>query len=108
MRYRYVRTKEAQMLRKSIQMFVAVGLWLVLGGTALAQGPQPQSSDLSWVGWYWNNMSLSGNPILQRNDSAINFDWGLGSPDPVVHSDQFSARWTRTVETASGFYRFSA
>ena len=94
------------MLRKSIQILFAVGLWLLLGGTALAQGPQPQSSDQFWIGSYWNNMSLSGNPILQRNDSSINFDWGLGSPDPVVNADQFSARWTRVIETSSGWYRF--
>jgi len=96
------------MLRKSIQVLFAAGLWLLLGGTALAQGPQPQSSDLFWLGSYWNNMSLSGNAILQRNDSTLNFDWGLGSPDPVVNVDQFSARWTRTIQTNSGFYRFSA
>ena len=96
------------MLRKSIQVLFAAGLWLLLGGTALAQGPQPQSSDLFWIGSYWNNMSLSGNAILQRNDSTLNFDWGLGSPDPVVKRRSIFARWTRTIQTNSGFYRFSA
>jgi hypothetical protein len=96
------------MLRKSIQLLFAIGLTLVLGGTALAQGPGPQTSDLFWSASYWNNQSLSGNPILQRNDVSINFDWGLGSPDPVVTVDHFSARWTRVIETGSGLYRFTA
>ena len=62
---------------------------------SLAQGLQPQTSDPFWIGQYWNNMTLANNAVLQRNDITINFDWGLGSPDPAVNPDQFSARWQR-------------
>ena len=45
--------------------------------------------------------------MLTRSDAAIDFDWGGGTPDPVVPADRFSARWTRTKDYAAGTYRFS-
>jgi hypothetical protein len=67
--------------------------------------PQPVTE---WRGEYWNNPHLSGTPALVRNDSAINFDWGTGSPAPsVIGADRFSARWTRTLNLSAGWYRFS-
>jgi hypothetical protein len=95
------------MLRKTFQLSLGISVWLLYSATAFAQGPLPQSSDPFWLAAYWNNTSLTGNAILQRNDSAINFDWGLGSPDPVVHVDQFSARWQRTIDTVAGTFRFT-
>jgi lysozyme len=66
----------------------------------------------NWTGRYWNNTSLSGNPVLTRDDGAgsLNFDWGTGSPGAGcgVPVDNFSARWTRSVSLAAGTYRFSA
>lgn len=60
-----------------------------------------------WQGEYFNNVNLVGSPIVIRYDSAINFDWGQGSPFPgTINSDMFSARWTRTVNFASGTYQF--
>ena len=48
---------------------------------------------------------------MVRNDGAgfLNFDFGLGSPSAAcgVNADNFSARWTRTVNFAAGTYRFS-
>ena len=95
-------------MRKTLVVLASVALWLLLGGTALAQGPQPQTSDPFWIGQYWNNMTLANNPVLQRNDTTINFDWGLGSPDPAVNPDQFSARWQRYIETGAGAFKFTA
>lgn len=61
-----------------------------------------------WRGEYFNNTSLSGQPVLMRNDQAIDFAWGSGSPKPgMVASDNFSVRWTRNLELAAGNYRFS-
>lgn len=70
-----------------------------------------------WVGEYFNLASGSGQeqkssgapkakPVLVRNDNEINFDWGKGSPGVGVPSDQFSARWSRTVPFDRGVYRF--
>jgi hypothetical protein len=59
-----------------------------------------------WKGEYWNNQNLSGNRVMCRNDSDVNFDWGSGSPGGGVSNDHFSARWTRTMHFDAGRYRF--
>ena len=60
-----------------------------------------------WRGEYFNNRNLAGNPALIRDDNNIDFTWGLGSPDPVIDPDSFSARWTRTINLDRGRYRFA-
>ncbi|MBU0491475.1 MAG: hypothetical protein KKA73_25435 [Chloroflexi bacterium] len=52
-------------------------------------------------GEYWANQYLQGNPTLVRNDPAINFNWGAGSPDPSIPVDHFSARWTGEIYASS-------
>jgi murein DD-endopeptidase MepM/ murein hydrolase activator NlpD len=66
--------------------------------------PQPGSG---WRGQYFNNMTLTGAPALERDDPQINFDWGTGSPGAGIGSDHFSVRWTRTLNLAGGTWRFS-
>ncbi|MGQ9597802.1 MAG: PA14 domain-containing protein [Anaerolineae bacterium] len=60
-----------------------------------------------WKGEYFNNIQLSGNPILTRNDKSINFNWGAGAPAPGLPADNFSVRWTRQLAFSAGNYRFS-
>jgi len=87
------------------------GLLVVLLGLAApvaAQGPVlPQHSDPAWHGEYWNNKNLSGSPIMSREDTNINFDWGGGSPGGGVPADRFSVRWTRYIDVTPGTYTFS-
>ena len=76
-----------------------------------AQGGQPQTrvSDPAWQATYWNNIDLSGAPMLVRSEPEINYNWGSGSPAPEVNSQRFSARWTRYIYFESdGLYRFVA
>ena len=62
-----------------------------------------------WRGEYFSNIWLSGQPALTRNDAAINFEWGEGSPAwGVIPADYFSVRWTRNLSLAAGNYRFTA
>ncbi len=66
----------------------------------------------NWKGEYFNNKDLSGAPAMVRDDGAgfIDFDFGTGSPSPTcgIGADNFSARWTRTVNISSaGNYRFT-
>ncbi|MCB0209578.1 MAG: PKD domain-containing protein [Anaerolineae bacterium] len=68
--------------------------------------PEPGVIITDWRGEYYNNETLSGSPVVVRNDVAISFDWGLGSPDSRLPTDYFSARWTRTVNFSAGTYRF--
>jgi PA14 domain len=63
--------------------------------------PDPFSAE------YFDNSTLSGSPVLTRSDDAIDFDWCEGTPGPLVPSDRFSARWTRTTSYAAGTYRFA-
>lgn len=60
-----------------------------------------------WRGEYYANPSMSGNPVLVRNDAAINFDWGLSAPAAGVPADNFSARWSRVLYFPAGSYRFT-
>ncbi len=61
-----------------------------------------------WRGEYFNNRYLSGAPLLVRNDVAINFDWGSGSPGSGLPADDFSVRWSRGLSFSAGTYRFYA
>lgn len=47
-------------------------------------------------GEYYSGTSFNDYK-LTRYDSAIDFSWGTGSPDPALPADGFSARWTGNV-----------
>ncbi|WP_190251508.1 PA14 domain-containing protein, partial [Dactylosporangium sucinum] len=64
------------------------------------------TSPPGWDGVYYPNPDLAGTPALVRQDSAVDFDWGTGSPGPGLPADGFSARWTRTDNLAAGIYTF--
>jgi len=75
------------------------------GGVGPGPGPGPTGD---WLGEYFGNASLGGSPLLTRNDGAVNFDWGYGSPAPSIPSEYFSARWTRQVYFSAGTWTFTA
>ncbi|HOQ97751.1 MAG TPA: PA14 domain-containing protein [Anaerolineae bacterium] len=58
-------------------------------------------------GEYYNNRDLSGAPVLVRDDAAVNFNWGNGSPGSPVNADNFAVRWTNFVSFEAGTYRFT-
>ncbi|MGQ9612152.1 PA14 domain-containing protein [Chloroflexus sp.] len=59
-----------------------------------------------WAGSYYSNRFLEGEPALTRDDSAIKFDWGWGSPHPVLPPDNFSVRWQRSLYLPGGAWQF--
>lgn len=70
--------------------------------------PQPPPPQTSWLANYWNNSDLAGAAVLARYETAVNYDWGTGSPAPgIINADFFSARWSRSIYFAAGNYRFS-
>ncbi|NIN69179.1 MAG: hypothetical protein GTO63_31735 [Anaerolineae bacterium] len=96
------------MMKRTIALSAALIVLLALTGATFAQGPSPQHSAPTWEASYWNNNGLSGPPVLQRSEANLDYNWGSGSPDPVIHADGFSARWTRYLDLAAGTYRFTA
>lgn len=46
------------------------------------------------LGEYFGNTTLSGEPVLTRLESEINFDWGAGTPGVPLQDNSWSARWT--------------
>ena len=81
---------------------------LVLLVTLILGTSGASAADSVWKAKYYNNKSLSGAPVLERDEQELNWDWGFGSPSSQVRADDFSARWTRTVNFSSGNYRFRA
>jgi hypothetical protein len=67
--------------------------------------PEPVITD--WLGEYYAGRDLAGAPIVRRNDTSIDFNWGLGSPGADVPIDGFSARWTRQLNFREAYYRFT-
>jgi len=67
--------------------------------------PLPVITD--WLGEYFAGQGLAGAPLLVRNDTAIDFNWGVGSPAAGVPVDGFSARWTRQLNFREAHYRFT-
>jgi len=61
----------------------------------------------TWRGEYFTNRWLAEAPVLIRNETEVNFNWGGGSPGTGVPADDFSARWQRYVWFDAGTYRFT-
>ncbi len=71
--------------------------------------PNAEPGEHGLRGEYFNNTSFSGQPVLVRVDSVLNFDWGRGAPHAEVHADTFSVRWTgQFVAPVSGPYYLGA
>ncbi len=58
-------------------------------------------------GEYFDNITLSGKPVMTRSDKQIRFQWTLFSPDPAkLRNDFFSVRWTgKLMSPRTGKYK---
>lgn len=88
--------------------WIMIALLLLLAVALTGKTAVVHAADNKWQAQYWDNKTLSGEPVVVRQESNINFDWGGGSPDPAINNSKFSARWKRTVNFNSGTYRFTA
>jgi hypothetical protein len=72
--------------------------------------PQTQTSNCVTVGKfcakYFNNTTLSGNPVLSLYESDVDHDWGTTAPGGGVNADNYSARWEGQFDFAAGSYEF--
>ena len=57
-------------------------------------------------GEYFNNIQLTGEPVITRIDQEINFGWTLYSPDPKINYDFYSVKWTGKLKSpATGNFK---
>jgi hypothetical protein len=58
---------------------------------------------------YFTNANLSGRPVVEQTDPQVDFNWGTGgAPALDYRSDNFSIRWTGTLNVnEEGDYTFS-
>ena len=67
--------------------------------------------DQDWLGAYYNNPNLDGNPILTKNDGSgfidQYFNPGVSPAPGILGAENYSIRWTRTETFTPGTYRFS-
>ncbi len=57
---------------------------------------------------YFNNDNLQGKPAVTKVEKNLGFEWGSGSPDPAIHHDFFSARFTGKLKSpVDGVVTFS-
>lgn len=90
-----------------VLLAAAVIALAAIAGTSAPSGERADAANGSWTGRYYNNTSLSGGQVLQRDDGTVlDFFWE-GSPGPGVNADNWSASWTRTDNYAAGTYRFT-
>jgi LysM repeat protein len=78
------------------------------GGAQIKFWPDQLDAPVSWKGVYFNNVDLSGNPVVTRYYQAVDFNWGNKSPVAGITADYFSARFTGEFHFTGGKYRFSA
>jgi len=57
-------------------------------------------------GEYFNNINLTGEPVITRVDHQIDFGWTLYSPDPKINYDFYSVKWAgRLKAPATGNFK---
>ncbi|MDQ0231429.1 beta-N-acetylglucosaminidase/single-stranded DNA-binding protein/SH3-like domain-containing protein [Metabacillus malikii] len=69
----------------------------------------------TWIAEFYPNDSFTGTPYViggksstQTSLTNINFDWGNGTPHLKIPKDNFTAKFTKTVNLETGTYIFSA
>jgi hypothetical protein len=102
-RYSPEKLKDAPTLQVVVVVLIALALIIVSFIPQVVAYP-----DATWQGEYYNNKELSGSPVLvlDHGVEALDFYWGFGSPDPLLGNDNFSVRWTRSLNFEGGSYKF--
>jgi len=71
-------------------------------------GEETDLVNTNWLGEYYPNPYLQEPWLFTRENAEIDFDWGGGSPDSRLSSNNFSVRWTKKLFFDSGDYKFFA
>jgi beta-glucosidase len=66
--------------------------WTVVPSEDLSPD-KTNKTDKGLTGEYFNNITLSGSPVVTRTDKKIDFLWTLNTPAPQINRDFYSVRW---------------
>ncbi|MBN1202046.1 MAG: SH3 domain-containing protein [Anaerolineae bacterium] len=101
-----------------VEMFDSVGDATIIVTWALSPGPLPTATTgfvgAPWYAEFFDGLDLAGTPLFTSSypPSGLNLNWGEGSPGGTVPVDNFSARFTRTLNVPTdlpkGSYTFYA
>jgi hypothetical protein len=81
------------MKRFFYNLFALGALWVLpFLAPGSSFGATPNGDGL--LAQYFNNNNLSGSPVFTQVEENVNNFWFNCSPDPTVHNDNFSARYT--------------
>ena len=91
--------------RNLLLLLTALALVLVVG--TMISADSLQDFGTNWTASYYNSTDLTGSAVYTEVlPSGINVNWGTGSPNGAVHSDNFSARFTSVQLFNGGTYEF--
>jgi hypothetical protein len=62
----------------------------------------------AWLGAYYANNTLSGDPEYTTEEARVDFDWGDGGSPAGLPADRFSIRWVGHWDFEIGEYTFFA
>jgi glucose/arabinose dehydrogenase len=60
-------------------------------------GPFPPGTGNGLLGAYFKDLEFT-EPVLERTDPTVSFDWGYANPDSLLVAERFAVRWTARVE----------
>ncbi len=60
----------------------------------------------SWKGEYFDSETPGTTPTIVREDKTLDFNW-WNAPFTGMPAEHWSARWTRSLSVAPGYYRFT-
>lgn len=75
-------------------------------GFANASFSWARLKDNPWSAQYFNGPDLGGGVALSRDENSIENYWGEASPASGISRENFSVRWTRTINFDKGSYLF--
>lgn len=82
-------------------LVLTVALALLLSVTV-----QAQSFGTNWIGQYFDNPDVSGDPVYSVIDQQVNFVWAASPIPGQLPEDNFSIRWITGEFLLPGTYRF--
>lgn len=62
----------------------------------------------AFTGCYYDNMDFTNIQVSRADAYPLNFDWGNGSPDPLIGPDTFSSTWNGNFTFSTATYRFTS